>query len=52
MTFARAAELARLSLWEFADLVKASGVEWVRYAPSEAEREAVEAAKGSGAPVQ
>lgn len=48
VTFAKAAEMARLSLWEFADLVKVSGVEWVRYAPGEVEREADEAAKGSG----
>ena len=43
VTFARAAELARLSLWEFADLVKASGVEWVSFEPRDFEREAEEA---------
>ena len=43
VTFARAAELARLSLWEFADLVKVSGVEWVRFEPGDVEREAEEA---------
>ncbi len=46
VTFATAAELARLSLWEFADLVKVSGVEWVRFEPGDIERE--EEVKGSG----
>jgi predicted HTH domain antitoxin len=40
VTFAKAAEIARLSLWEFADLVRQSGTEWVRYAPDEIEGEA------------
>ena len=48
VTFTKAAEMARLSLWEFSDLVKGSSVNWVRYTPGEVEREAVEAAKGSG----
>jgi len=39
VTFAKAAEIARLSLWEFADLVKHSNVEWVRLAPEEVEKE-------------
>jgi len=43
VTFAKAAEIARLSLWEFADLVRQSGTEWVRYAPDEMEEEAREA---------
>lgn len=43
VTFAKAAEVAKLSLWEFADLMKQSGIEWVRYAPKEIEREANEA---------
>lgn len=42
-TFAKAAEMAKLSLWEFADLVKQRGVEWVRYTPEEIEREMKEA---------
>ena len=40
VTFAKAAEIARLSLWEFADLVKQHNVEWVRYSPDEIEKEA------------
>jgi predicted HTH domain antitoxin len=43
VTFAKAAETARLSLWEFADLVKQHNVEWVRYTPEEVEREFSEA---------
>jgi len=43
VTFARAAEMAKLSLWEFADLVKQRNVEWVRYTPEEMEREITEA---------
>lgn len=42
-TFAKAAEMAKLSLWEFADLVKQRNVEWVRYTPEEIERELKEA---------
>ena len=43
VTFAKAAEMAKLSLWEFADLVKQRGVEWVRYTPEEIEKEIREA---------
>lgn len=43
VTFAKAAEVARLSLWEFADLVKQRHVEWVRLAPEDVEREFREA---------
>jgi predicted HTH domain antitoxin len=43
VTFARAAEMAKLSLWEFADLVKQRNVEWVRYTPDEIEGEITEA---------
>lgn len=45
VTFAKGAEMARLSLWEFADLVRQSGVVWVRYAPEDVEREAGEASE-------
>jgi predicted HTH domain antitoxin len=38
-TFAKAAEFAKLSLWEFADLVKKCNVEWVRFEPDEVEKE-------------
>ena len=43
VTFAKAAEMAKLSLWEFADLVKQHNVEWVRYTPEEIEKEIKEA---------
>jgi len=43
VTFAKAAEMAKLSLWEFADLVKQRNVEWVRYTPEEIEKELKEA---------
>jgi predicted HTH domain antitoxin len=39
VTFAKAAEIAKLSLWEFADLAKQHNIEWVRYTPEEAEQE-------------
>jgi predicted HTH domain antitoxin len=34
-TFAEAADIAKLSLWEFADLVKQRNVEWVRFEPED-----------------
>jgi predicted HTH domain antitoxin len=43
VTFAKAAEIAKLSLWEFADLVKQRNIEWVRYTPEEIEKEFKEA---------
>ena len=43
VTFAKAAEVARLSLWEFADLVKQRNVEWVRLAPEDVDKECREA---------
>lgn len=43
VTFAKAAEMAKLSLWELADLVKQRNVEWVRYTPEEIEKELKEA---------
>jgi predicted HTH domain antitoxin len=43
VTFTKAADIARLSLWEFADLAKQRNVEWVRLAPEEVKREFREA---------
>jgi predicted HTH domain antitoxin len=43
VTFAKAAEIAKLSLWEFADLVKKRNIEWVRYTLEEIEKEFREA---------
>jgi predicted HTH domain antitoxin len=39
VTFAEAADIAKLSLWEFADLAKQQNVEWVRFEPQEVEEE-------------
>jgi predicted HTH domain antitoxin len=39
ITFARAAELAGVSLWELADLVRERKIGWVRLTPREIERE-------------
>ena len=35
VTSARSAEVVKLSVWEFADLVKQHNVEWVRCTPEE-----------------
>ena len=43
VTFAKAAEIAKLSLWEFADLVRQRNVSWVRFTPEEVEKEFREA---------
>ena len=42
-TFAEAADIAKLSLWEFADLLKQCNVEWVRFEPEDAEKDFREA---------
>ena len=39
VTFARAAELAGVSFWEMAELVKARRIDWVHLTPQELERE-------------
>jgi predicted HTH domain antitoxin len=38
-TFAQAADIAKLSLWEFADLVKQHNIEWIRYTPEDVEKD-------------
>ncbi len=43
VTFNQAADIAKLSLWEFADLVKQHNVEWVRFEPEDVEKEFKEA---------
>ena len=35
ITFSKAADIAKLSLWEFADLAKQQNIEWVRYTPED-----------------
>lgn len=39
VTFTKAAEVAHLSLWELADLVKQHNIEWVRFPPEDIEQE-------------
>ncbi len=39
VTFAEAADIAKLSLWEFADLAKQRNVEWVRFEPQDVEKD-------------
>jgi len=46
VTFTKAAQIAKLSLWEFADLSKQRNIEWVRLAPEDIEREFREASAG------
>ena len=43
VTFAKAAEIANLSLWEFADLVKQRKIEWVRFTPEDIDKDFKEA---------
>jgi predicted HTH domain antitoxin len=43
ITFAKAADIAKLSLWEFADLAKQHNIEWVRYTPEEIAKDFSEA---------
>ena len=43
VTFAQAADTAKLSLCEFADLPKKNNVEWVRFNPEELEQEFTQA---------
>ena len=45
VAFAKAAEMAGVSLWEFADLVKHSNIEWVKYKPEEVEKEIQKASR-------
>ena len=47
VTFAKAAEIAKLSLWEFADFVRQRNIEWVRYTPKEIDKEFKEASAES-----
>jgi predicted HTH domain antitoxin len=42
-TFAKAADVAKVSLWEFADLVKQHNIEWVRFTTEDLEQEFKEA---------
>ena len=42
-TFAKAADIAKRSLWEFADLVKQHNIEWVRYTPEDVTKDFINA---------
>lgn len=39
VTFMKAAEIAKMPLWDFVDVVKQSGIEWVGITPEEVETE-------------
>ncbi|MBS7657192.1 UPF0175 family protein [Candidatus Bathyarchaeota archaeon] len=43
VTFAKAAEMAKLPLWDLADLLKQRNIEWVRFSREELEKEFEEA---------
>jgi len=45
ITYNKAAEVAKLTVWDLAELVKQRRVEWVRYTPEEAAHEVDEALK-------
>jgi predicted HTH domain antitoxin len=43
ITFAKAADIVKLSLWAFADLAKQHNIEWVRYTPEDIAKDFSEA---------
>lgn len=43
VTFAKAAEMAKLPFWDLADLLKQRNIEWVRFSCEEVEKEFKEA---------
>ncbi|MEM2889659.1 MAG: UPF0175 family protein [Candidatus Bathyarchaeia archaeon] len=43
VTFAKAAEMAKLPLWDLANLLKQRNIEWVRFSREELEKEFEEA---------
>ncbi len=47
VTFAKAAKLAKLDLWQFADVVRDRKVEWVRTPASELEVESSKASRAT-----
>lgn len=47
VTFNKAAEIARISLWEFADILKQRNIEWVKYNPEDVEKELQKSSKCS-----
>ncbi len=47
-TFTEAAGVAKLSLWEFADLVKQCNVEWVRFESEDVEKDFKQASAAKG----
>jgi len=45
VSFNKAAQIAKLSIWDFAELLKQRRVEWIKYTPEEIKREFEEAVK-------
>lgn len=48
VTFAKAAKLAKLDLWELADILKDRKIEWVKIPSGELDEEVKKAAKDTG----
>ena len=48
VTFAKAAKLAKMDVWDFADLVKDRKVEWVRFPRADLHEDVSKAAKAAG----
>jgi len=47
VTFVKAAKLAKMDIWDFADLVKDRRVEWVRFPAADLEEEVRKTAKAT-----
>ena len=48
VTFAKAAKLAKLDLWDFADLIRERKVDWVKYPAEDVKEEAKKTEKAAG----
>lgn len=48
VTFTKAAKLAKLDIWDFADLVRDRKIEWVRFRTRDLENQLKRAAKAAG----
>jgi len=48
VTFAKAAKLAKLDIWDFVDLVRERKIEWVTFPVGEVQEEVKKAAKATG----
>jgi predicted HTH domain antitoxin len=47
VTFVKAAQVAELDVWDFADLVKEKKIEWIRFTRGEVEEDVRKAAKAA-----